>query len=367
MSQLPIRSLRLRSYATTDLDRLTGASGEIFYDRELKTLKIYNGPNETASTVALGGGTVTPVDSLVNGLLTATLNSQGRLTVPGIITASTGQGLQLKASIGQTANLVSNNDKNSFYVNDTAAYAQTQGQTGPSRVWTFDTGGDLTLPQGGDVKNSSGQGIFSLVTNNYITSTSLASTLNSYVLKDTGATGNIFTSLIDSLDSSAITVTPTAIFSSDVVVENELTINTGIIKNAEATWQLNGTALELPEYGAVQSRSAVTIQAYDVDQSGGAINGSGSGFYAEVFAMVYGYDDVIIRANNNGSTKDWDFQADGRLVFPVAAVPARSFGAAGDRRGMLAIDDSYIYYCTANYVNNSTNIWKRTAHGAGTW
>jgi hypothetical protein len=111
----------------------------------------------------------------------------------------------------------------------------------------------------------------------------------------------------------------------------------------------------------------VTIQAYDVDQSGGAINGSGSGFYAEVFAMVYGYDDVIIRANNNGSTKDWDFQADGRLVFPVAAVPARSFGAAGDRRGMLAIDDSYIYYCTANYVNNSTNIWKRTAHGAGTW
>jgi hypothetical protein len=36
-------------------------------------------------------------------------------------------------------------------------------------------------------------------------------------------TGNIFTSLIDSADSSAITVTPAAIFSSDVTVENELT------------------------------------------------------------------------------------------------------------------------------------------------
>ena len=36
-------------------------------------------------------------------------------------------------------------------------------------------------------------------------------------------TGNIFTSLIDSADSSAITVTPTTIFSSDVTVENDIT------------------------------------------------------------------------------------------------------------------------------------------------
>lgn len=37
-------------------------------------------------------------------------------------------------------------------------------------------------------------------------------------------TGNIFTSLIDSADSSAITVTPIMIFSSDVVVENDITV-----------------------------------------------------------------------------------------------------------------------------------------------
>jgi hypothetical protein len=41
-------------------------------------------------------------------------------------------------------------------------------------------------------------------------------------------TGNIFTSLIDSADSSAITVTPKTIFSSDVNVENELTVSNGI-------------------------------------------------------------------------------------------------------------------------------------------
>ena len=37
-------------------------------------------------------------------------------------------------------------------------------------------------------------------------------------------TGNVFTTLIDSADSSAITVTPVAIFSSDVIVDNELFI-----------------------------------------------------------------------------------------------------------------------------------------------
>jgi hypothetical protein len=37
-------------------------------------------------------------------------------------------------------------------------------------------------------------------------------------------TGNIFTSLIDSSDSSAITVTPATIFSSDVSVENDLAV-----------------------------------------------------------------------------------------------------------------------------------------------
>ena len=52
MSQLPVRSLRLRSYATTDLDRLTGEKGEIFYDSQTRTLKVYNGAGVAASVLA---------------------------------------------------------------------------------------------------------------------------------------------------------------------------------------------------------------------------------------------------------------------------------------------------------------------------
>ena len=64
MAQLPTRSLRLRSYTTTDLDRLTGERGEIFYDSELKTLKVYNGAGVAPSMVNAGAITV---DRLVNG------------------------------------------------------------------------------------------------------------------------------------------------------------------------------------------------------------------------------------------------------------------------------------------------------------
>ena len=165
MAQLPIRSLRLRSYATTDLDRLTGERGEVFYDSQTRTLKIYNGPGVAASTVNISA-TPAPPTQLVNGTQTASLGTTGNLTLTG----------------------------------------------------------DLVLAVNKDVKNSSGQGIFALLTN-YVTGASLGSTLNSYVLQNTGATGNIFTNLIDSADSSAITVTPTTIFSSDVVVENDLRVN----------------------------------------------------------------------------------------------------------------------------------------------
>jgi len=197
MSQLPTRSLRLRSYATTDLDRLTGEKGEIFYDSQTRTLKIYNGPGVAASTVNISAAP-TPPAQLVNGQQTATLGTTGNLTLVG----------------------------------------------------------DLVLAVNKDVKNSLGQGIFALL-GNYVTGASLGSTLNSYVLQNTGVTGNIFTNLIDSADSSAITVTPAVIFSSDITVENDLVAKN--IVNGGQRWQF-GTdgALTIP--GDIRSEGDINIE-----------------------------------------------------------------------------------------------------------
>jgi hypothetical protein len=186
---LPIRSLRLRSFDTATLNRTSGSPGEIFYDNTLKTLRISNGAGQAVSTLSLGAS-----DRLINGTKSLVLGTNGTLTLQGDIRSEGNINIDINLSDSTI------------------------------RRWQFGEDGDLTLPAGGDVKNSIGQGIFALLTN-YVTGADLGSTLNSYVLQNTGATGNIFTNLIDSADSSAITVTPATIFSSDVTVENDFRVN----------------------------------------------------------------------------------------------------------------------------------------------
>jgi len=313
MSQLPTRSLRLRSYTTVDLDRLTGEKGEIFYDYEKKTLKVYNGAGLAASSLAVFEGSGRLALGTSSGAVYAN-QTTGMITIGDYIsTSGQPQAPSTVVQIGGAAN--------AFAI---SAYGP------PSVGWQFGRNGALTIP--GDIRSNSNINIEINLSD---------STLQRWQFGEDGALtfpdgtsqttaytsgGTVFTNLIDSLDSSVITVTPTVIFSSNVTIDNELTVGTGIIKNAEATWRLNGISLELPEYGLINSRTAVTIQAYDVDQSGGAANGSGSGFYAEVFAMVYGYDDVVIRANNNGTNKDWTFGANGNLTLPAGGNILNSSG-----------------------------------------
>ena len=57
--------------------------------------------------------------------------------------------------------------------------------------------------------------------------------------------------------------------------------------------------------------------------------------------------------------------ANGTIIGPSA--PAHSYGASGDKAGTIAFDSNFIYYCTANYINNSTDIWRRVALSATSW
>ena len=51
----------------------------------------------------------------------------------------------------------------------------------------------------------------------------------------------------------------------------------------------------------------------------------------------------------------------------ITNAPEHSYGISGNVAGMIAFDNNYIYYCTGNYVNTSTNIWKRVALDATPW
>ena len=91
-------------------------------------------------------------------------------------------------------------------------------------------------------------------------------------------TGNIFTSLIDSADSSAITVTPATIFSSDVTVENDLnvtgqvTIGGDLIINGTTT-TINSVTLTVDDKNI---ELGSTVSPTDVTADGGGITLKGS-------------------------------------------------------------------------------------------
>jgi hypothetical protein len=77
---------------------------------------------------------------------------------------------------------------------------------------------------------------------------------------------------------------------------------------------------------------------------------------------------LLAGATSAGSAKQWLFDGTaGRTMFPNGTVPARSYGAAGDKEGMVVFSDPYIYYCKTDYVNDTTDIWVRVAWTGTSW
>jgi hypothetical protein len=76
--------------------------------------------------------------------------------------------------------------------------------------------------------------------------------------------------------------------------------------------------------------------------------------------------------NSAYSNTIFDLSDTGHLIVSggltvLGSVPAHSYGAAGDKVGMVAFDGNYIYYCKQDYVDNTTDIWVRTAWTGTNW
>ena len=220
-------------------------------------------------------------------------------------------------------------------------------------------------------------------------------TAGAFVGNVTGAvTGNIFTSLIDSADSSAITFTPAVIFSSDLTVQNEL-----------YTANLNST--DVAKFTVSQAIGAnFTPNVLDLYVNCGAGNTLSSGprinFTVQstpdgVFnpATITAYKDtgdigvVEIKArnlNNGAMDSVVTFSSYNGAQFNSAIValggvniqnalarpaPATSAGVEGDFAGdMFFAEDTgtwYLYYCIADWTDGLSDIWVRWAQTGTTW
>jgi hypothetical protein len=91
-------------------------------------------------------------------------------------------------------------------------------------------------------------------------------------------TGNIFTTLIDSADSSAITVTPATIFSSDVTVENDLSVTGRVTIDGDLI--INGTTTTINSVTLTVDDKNIelgsTVSPTDVTADGGGITLKGT-------------------------------------------------------------------------------------------
>jgi hypothetical protein len=180
------------------------------------------------------------------------------------------------------------------------------------KSWTFDSYGGLTLPGGSVISTSGGLGL----------SPASGGTL-------TIGTGQ-YPWRFDDNDGSLT-------FPSGVRVESDVPGNTSI-------WGAPNKYIQL--------RAAGTDGPVLEPLGGILINSNGT---------------TQIAAQTLSDSATFTFSPDGRMIFPNGTVPEHSYGAAGDKEGMVVFTDPYIYYCKQDYVNNTTDIWVRVAWTGTNW
>ena len=160
------------------------------------------------------------------------------------------------------------------------------------------SGGSAATHYIGFTQNSSGDESIRTDTNlTYQPSTNTLglSVLNATTINTTNLTGtNLFTSLIDSADSGAITVTPAMIFSSDVTLENELFVGGDVFPSTSESYNLGSYTRKFNKLYLAEGANALWI-------GNAVISGSGSSIDLPVGTTVGG-SAITTTAGSNATT-----------------------------------------------------------------
>jgi len=170
-------------------------------------------------------------------------------------------------------------------------------------------------------------------------------------------TGRIVVQDAADFDSTVI-ITGAATLSSTLGVTGDATFSGSIITNAiklennhiTSTRSNDPLVLGTTGFGNVIIDDHLVLSAQ-------IVNPGTSLKRTSVFAREFSGITRVYAMNSNDST-------DATAVAPREYTPASAVGAAGDRKGDVAYDSSYVYICLAHY-DGSTAIWKRAA--VSTW
>jgi hypothetical protein len=220
--------------------RVLGTAGEIGVTDSGSgnyTLRNLAPASPTFRYIVVDGATLQPVaaDSLSDTLylISGSGITIAKDTVTDTLTFNVNSNLDIKGSVfGDDSSIIVDAIDNKIYATGGFTGNLTGNVTGNATTATTTLAVDITNTNGLTtvyyptfVENrTTGQTVRADADLNYRTDTNTLTVPNIAADLTGSVTGNIFTSLIDSSDSSAITVTPATVFSSDVRVENDLTV-----------------------------------------------------------------------------------------------------------------------------------------------
>jgi hypothetical protein len=356
--------------------------------------------------------------------------SDGTTTFPNNSINSGSNGIELKSSNysslwfhgadGVWQSNPSSNENAYVYVQDNGAYIQNyrgaDGNGGDTwdHTWEFTNNGNLTLPQGGTISETTiGINPTVVITPAGADSPNQALYVKGGLPPELGpddyhlhlTTGDLTdTSIIVGTDDHNIRTTidggielnsynyntstqHTLAFGTDgaITTNNELTINVSA--------GIPDSISNINSDGGWNSSPYTNLSTTGGTGTGLTVNASspGSGYLDTITINTagsgYANGDIITIENENNLTATfaigiaapitWEFGLDSGLTFPDATVqttawtggipPTSSKGAIGDKVGMIASDSGYLYVCTADYTNGTPDIWSRTAVTASTW
>jgi hypothetical protein len=340
MAQLPIRNLRLRAFSSTELDRASGSSGDVYYDSTNRTLRVYLGGGESESLARSDLVNVTNADFLakataagfsgsveagvagrlayypstgsqVNDLAalawtagTSTLSLAGTITVTGQKNRirfhwDTLADLTAEVSPADYHGMIAHaHDTGKLYYAHAGAWVAVASES--ALPTSFST---ITVAGQSSVIADSTSDTLTLVAGSNVTITTNAGT-DTVTINSTTSTGSIsfVGTTVDSADSSTITFTPTVAFDSDVVVGNEIVFADG----------------------SRQRTSAVGIPGPQGEQGPPGASGAGSG---DVLSAGGGYvDNRIVRYDGTTGTI---IQVSSATISDAGLLTAVSFSGAG--------------------------------------
>jgi hypothetical protein len=181
-----------------------------------------------------------------------------------------------------------------------------------------------------------------------------ATTINVTSVSATNLTGNIFTSLIDTADSSAITVTPAIVFSSDVTVENELFIGGDVFPDTSESYNLGSYTRKFGKLYLTEGDNALWIGNATISGNGTVINlPAGSTVGGSAITTAAGSNATTITVNTTGTSADYfisffDDQTGDNLIYTDNTFKYNP------GTGVLTVGDATIGTVTGNVTGNVT-------------